>query len=115
VGGQLCTQVTHLALMGHLINQSDKSKLVLFLMASTARDTSTKVDPGTYWGGWEMLAKSLGYKALDDPAKKAVQRAIKELVEAGLVERLGNPAWGHRQVYRLTLPEPLTGQQKGAP
>lgn len=106
MGGRIVTHIVHLALMGHLDNHSDKGRMVLLVMASIGRDKPGKnVEAGIYFGGWELLARSMGYKEYTPAAHRAVARCIAELTEAGLIEPLTDARSGHRQVYRITLPE----------
>src|SRR5262245_58311653 len=87
MGGQLCTQVVALSMLGHLVTLTQSARVVLFAMATIARDMpQNHTDPVTYWGGWELLAKALGHKEPTPTAKRAVARAVAELVDAGLVE-----------------------------
>lgn len=110
MGGRLCTQVVDLASLGHLVNHSDRALACLLVMASIARDTPTpKVDAGLYYGGWPLLARCLGFKVYNPAAERAVARAIRQLVDAGLVVPEGKPGTHNRQVYRLTLPSPFVG------
>jgi hypothetical protein len=84
---------------------------VLLVMASIGRDNDTaKADAGYYYGGWELLARVLGFKVYNRAAQRAVARAVSELVDAGLVVRDGKPGPKRRQVYRLTLPSPFVGK-----
>jgi hypothetical protein len=108
MGGRLCTHVVDLSVTGHLDNHTDKGRLTLLIMASIGRDEpnpKTKIERGVYYGGWEMLARALGYKEYTAAAERAVARAIAELTEAGLIEPVGTPTRGQRQAYKLTLPQ----------
>lgn len=110
MGGRLCTQVVDLASLGHLVNQSDRALVLLLAMASVGRDTATtKVEAGVYYGGWPLLARVLGFKTYNAAAERAVARAVRELVDAGLITREAKPGPHNRQVYRLTLPSPFVG------
>jgi hypothetical protein len=105
-----------------------RSKVVLIKMAHTALDQpNRKGQPaGIYYGGWEPLALALGYEVPDlDPdnekvcqqrrtAGQAVRRAVKPLVQLGVVERLtpsGKVHKGNRQVFRLHVFGPLRSSQ----
>lgn len=108
MGGALASHVVDLAALGYLANASDRARLVLLIMSTVARDKAQpNVEAGIYYGGWEYLAKCLGFKAYTSGARRAVARAMRELVDLGLVEPLGFARPGHRQGYRITLPERL--------
>ena len=75
-------------------------------MASIGRDQPKgKVLSGVYYGGWELIAKALGYEEYTPAAERAVARALAELTNAGLIEPLGRAGQGRRQAYRITLPD----------
>lgn len=102
----MCTHVTDLAALGRLDHLSDRTFRVLYVMASVARDEGPRVaEPNLYFGGWEYLAKTIGYRDYTPAAQRAVARAIAELVAAGLIKRVGNPGPMHRQAYLITLPD----------
>jgi hypothetical protein len=55
-----------------------------------------------YFGGWGPLA--LLFPTLSPLGQEtAVARAIRELVNAGLIKPIGTAARGHRQHYEITL------------
>ncbi|HEY9251580.1 MAG TPA: hypothetical protein VIP06_02895 [Nocardioides sp.] len=79
-------------------------------MSLTALDKPTPEQPARmYFGGREHLAIGLGRKLEDADAKgqkaihEAVRRVIKNLVDAGAIERTTHAREGRRQVYRLLL------------
>ena len=65
---------------------------VLSRMAITAHDKDTsEYDARYYFGGWKPLALSLGYQVeaaelLPPDAKRAVARALRELIDQGLIK-----------------------------
>jgi hypothetical protein len=84
---------------------TDRARLVLVVMAlhSLDREFSRTRMPRLYYGGREMVCYTLGW--FPSPAMiRRVDRAITELVEAGLIERLGTHAPGRAQCFRLNLP-----------
>ncbi|MEP9384533.1 hypothetical protein [Nocardioides sp. KR10-350] len=82
---------------------SATTRLVLLRMAVTAHDGD---EEPRYHAGWIPLALFLGYPLGSakerDTAKRAVKRALRELVEAGLVKPLHEWEKG-RRVYLLLL------------
>lgn len=89
---------------------SNRAFRVLVRMALSALDKTNErgQPPGLYWGGWEVLALSLGRQDLETPsarrlAQETVRRAIQELVAAGLVTPLHVAQRGTRQTYQLNL------------
>lgn len=76
------------------------ARVVLMRMAHTALDTD---HAPAYFGGWPTLAVALGY---DDPtshaAELAVGRAVRQLVEVGLIKPDGDTPGGNRR-YLITL------------
>jgi hypothetical protein len=95
----------------------DRAMRVLIRMAVTAMDDGM---PPRYFGGWEVLAKSLGCvwtaptanmteqerreaERSTEAARRAVGRAVHALIEAGAVERLNTPQAGRRADYALML------------
>jgi hypothetical protein len=108
VGGVIVSHVVELATTGRLDKVSDKAKIVVMVMASIGRDRDQpNVQAGVYYGGWPLLARALGYPLYTPAAHRAVARAIAELIDAGLIEPLGDPRPGVRQAYRITLPPTL--------
>lgn len=107
-------QLVGLVLANHS-SLSDRAFRLAVRMAHSALDTPNgKGQPaGVYFGGWELLALTLGRKPeeLDKNhspktwarAKETVRRATQELVRAGIVEPLGPAYSGRRQAYRLHL------------
>lgn len=77
-------------------------------MALSARDLDR---PPIYFGGWEFLAGGLGWPRddVDDPepyppaAKRAVARAVSELVAIGAVKSYGAAGRGHNVTYELRI------------
>lgn len=85
---------------------------VLVRMAHTALDEDTKARPARlYYGGREVLAATLRPDVHDFEegskewrgAEANVRRALRILIEAGAIERVGQAHTGERQVYRLIL------------
>jgi hypothetical protein len=107
VGHELTAAAAGAGLAGRTARVSHSARLVLFGMASVAHDTGTKTKPrAQYWGGWEWLARAcLGRTEYDRAAEASVGRAIRELVDAGLIKQVGR-LHGERHnnaVYELTL------------
>jgi hypothetical protein len=85
-------------------------------MAHSALDEGSNGRPSRlYFAGWEPLALVLG-REIPRPepdteeasrarrlASETVRRAIRDLVDAGLVEPLAVAYRGNRQTYRLNL------------
>lgn len=95
----------------------DRAMRVLIRMAVTAMDDGV---PPRYFGGWELLAHSLGCvwtaptplmsdderqeaERSTEAARRAVGRAVRALIQAGAVERLNVPQAGRRADYALIL------------
>jgi hypothetical protein len=79
----------------------------LVAMAVVARDRDTKASPARlYFGGWEWLARAALHRPspYDLADKQAVGRAIRELIDLGLIKRRGRIAGQQSTVvYELTL------------
>lgn len=81
----------------------------LVVMALTARDRpGAHGEPaGVYWGGHDLLAKSLGLCDWDqEPSAndlRVVRRVLAELVQAGAVKPVNKPQFGTRAEYQLAL------------
>lgn len=104
-----------------------RSARVLARMALDAVDPpgSPSYPPSIYYGGWEALARALGRdvpseaqaRAIDgarrsrETSAKLVQRVMVELIETGLVERIGKAHGGRSQHYRLNLSPTVTVPQ----
>jgi hypothetical protein len=73
-------------------------------MTMTARDAASDTAPERcYFAGWEHLAYMLGYDGLTPNGRKAVMRAVGELVDKGLIKRDYVEGYDRRKaVYRLT-------------
>ena len=90
----------------HLDHRAGRTLLV---MANVARDrTGAHGEPaGVYWGGHDLLAKSLGMCDWDqDPSPNAlreVRRVLAELVQAGAIKPVNKPRPGERAEYQLAL------------
>ncbi len=81
-------------------------------MAASAVDESDgDTRRAVYRGGWVPLSVMIGYPPpadggpMSEPARRAVRRALRELVRAGLVEPVdGTQTRDHRdRVYRITV------------
>ena len=80
-------------------------------MAVTARDDD---DPPRYFGGWEPLAKALGYVEQDESARAFVRRVVGLLVKHGLIARHGAAArTGRNAEYVLLFPGQVQLAPKG--
>lgn len=80
---------------------------LLLWMARCCRDASDEyTEAGLYFGGQELSAQGLGYmpdEARSVKAKSAVKRAVQELLEAGLVERVRTGGHGRTAAFRLNV------------
>lgn len=85
---------------------------VLCRMCTSALDKPNGTAPGRlYFGGWVPLAMMLGFPAppegepLPDTAKQAVRRAIRDLIDNGLIAVADDAEQApHRyRAYRITL------------
>jgi hypothetical protein len=107
MGNQLIRHVEAMLMDGQRVKGlSPSSRLVLVIMAADAHDTGTRTIPAAYYfRGWPHLGRMLGYDTYDHRAERAVARAVRELRQAGLVERDDSwrpPEWSAAG-YRLTL------------
>jgi hypothetical protein len=76
-------------------------RLVLVVMCLQALDSDRgQRRGGLYFGGWEDLARHLGYPTYGNAGKLAVKRAMRALIAAKLVERW-DVGPGGRVAYRL--------------
>lgn len=81
----------------------------LLVMALTARDRAGEAgEPaGVYWGGHDLLAKSLGFTDWDQEpdatALRKVRKTLAALVQAGAVKPVNKPRPGMRAEYQLDL------------
>jgi hypothetical protein len=95
--------------MGHqnaaralLVQCTPRAKLVLVTMALHSLDPGAKRgEPLHYFGGWQVLAMSLGFEDYGITAKSAVARAVAELVDKGLVKPVDRTSSG-TPVYHLS-------------
>lgn len=79
---------------------SPRARLVLTRMCSAAKDADT---PPIYFGGWGPLAEALGFATYTRSAHSAVARAVKELLECGVIKSYGAPGPGHNVTYEIRL------------
>lgn len=120
-------------LVGHALNPSwaglsDRAARVLVQMCYVAKDTATNGHAaGVYWAGHSTLIiavlgldpDQLTAKQLE-AAEKAIQRAMRELREAGAVSVVSAAARGRNAVYQLHpdrypgMPAPDTDQPEPA-
>lgn len=89
-------------------DMSDRSALVLLVMASMSLDNDGTNPARHYFGGWHRLANALGFPNanVDSAGRKAVQRSLRDLRERGIVQRVGKAETAHRashHVYALDL------------
>jgi hypothetical protein len=76
-------------------NRHDRARVVFLAMCSRAKDSDTYPQ---FFGGSAELAHVLGFEPDDPAGERAVERAIKVLVDAGLVAQIGRTsARGHRR------------------
>lgn len=113
-----------MAVHTHWTFVSDPAFRVLSRMALTALDNASNGnEPGLYYAGRELLARSLKQpfpEGDDDEAERrrerlfwTVRKAVRELVAAGAIERVGDARPGRNQVYRLKVMGVLTAPPKG--
>lgn len=80
-----------------------RTTLVLARMAHTALDEPNgKTPAGMYWAGHDLLAACFPGGATE-LNRRAVRKAVTELVAVGAIERVERGYNGHRTVYRLTF------------
>jgi hypothetical protein len=91
MGFHLTDNITLLGMTGRLGELSPAAIGCLLVMAHVALDKPTKRDPARiYFGGWEYLGRAaLGRTDYDAAAHRAVARAVRELVDVGLVKDVG--------------------------
>lgn len=85
---------------------SDRSRLALDHMCRSARDVANQTTPAAiYTGGYVSLGMHLlGFeKGGSDAGKTAAKRAIRELVDAGLIELVRRSGAGQSAAYRILL------------
>lgn len=81
---------------------SPSSRCVLARMALVAQDDD---NPPTYWGGWPMLAThGLGYETYTRAAEKAVERAVRELQDRGVIKVIRPGGRNRNTEYAVTIP-----------
>lgn len=57
--------------------------------------------PPLYFGGWELIASAMGFKSYTHAADVAVNRAIRELTDLGMIKAASSAAPGQRTAYEL--------------
>lgn len=82
--------------------ESDRARIVLVAMALHAMDSD---ETPAYFGGWEALSIPLGYSEPNETARRAVQRAVTELRDCGLITQNTqlNRTWKRR--WMLSIPD----------
>lgn len=100
MGANLVAQV--LTSWAHL---PDRPFRVLVRMALTALDKPQNGHPAhVYFAGWELLALTLRSDGgTEQSRKRAIARAVSDLIDEGAIERADAGRTGHKAVYRLTL------------
>lgn len=114
----LGAHLVSLALVRWAPHVTDRAFRVLIRMAHTALDTSVANSrpAGVYFGGHELLALTLrGDGVADDAALKTVQRAVRELIDIGAVERMSDGRRGNQASYKLLLENAVKGDTSGPP
>lgn len=91
VGYHLTDAVGLLGMTGRLAGLSGNAIACLYVMAHVALDKPTKHEQArVYFAGWEYLARTaLGRLDYSDTERRAVARALRELIDAGLVKPIG--------------------------
>jgi len=82
------------------------SRLLVHMALECWDETRGAQEPRRYFAGRESSAIALGFLAPANgsrEAHRAVQRAVKELVDHGAIRRLNAPGYGHRAEYKLLL------------
>lgn len=84
---------------------SERARMALDYMCWHTRDTDSQDEPaGLYWGGHLPIAGFiLGDRAGTPGGIKAVQRAIRELVDAGLVEQTHPALRNKAAIYQIRI------------
>lgn len=102
--GSKLAHAAHYEALGGTI--SDRARIVLNHMCWASFD-DPKPDRASaeYWGGHIVLGEVLmGHnQGGTDGARRAVRRAIKELLDAGLIERLREGDGRERTVYKVLV------------
>jgi hypothetical protein len=109
MGSELVVAVGALGATGQLDGLSIRAKHTLDVMASTALDRDAKDGRPArhYFAGWELIAAHLGYsrEVIDGPgrdvARRAVGRAMAELVAAGHIKQVGRTGPHGNRVWLL--------------
>ena len=102
--GWKLAKAIHRASLGGQI--TDRARLALDYMAWTCLDDARPGEPAAeYWGGHPAItAALLGLDAVGtDAGHKAAQRALRELVDAGHIERIADGTGATRARYRILL------------
>ncbi|WP_156351707.1 MULTISPECIES: hypothetical protein [unclassified Agreia] len=98
----------HAFRLGAELNLGDRAKVVFLWMAHICLDSDdSAIEPRRYFGGFISLATALGFSAPDNAsegARRAVKRAIKELVDKGAIKRVSHGRAGQNAVYELLIP-----------
>lgn len=87
-------------------NISDRARIALTTMCWTALDDPRNGDPAAeFWAGRQMIAAALlGInEAGTDTGNKAAQRAVRELIQAGLIERIRDGRGTTHARYRILI------------
>lgn len=88
----------------------DRAFRVLVRMAMTALDEGTEeVPPNLYFGGKDLLLAVLRGERTGTlkSLERSLERAVKDLVELGAIERTNRAFFGERACYKLTLMGPV--------
>jgi hypothetical protein len=100
MGAHLCSRAEVYALPGLRTNAA---RTVLFSMCLHALDADATP---MYFAGSALLSRMLGYPPDSGAGKRAVIRAINELVEAGVIMKVQGLPRSHNRRWLLTLPGP---------
>lgn len=118
MGWKLAKAAHDAGLAGHI---SDRARLVLDYMCWHTRDVGTATEQaGLYWAGHLPIAGYLlGDRGNTPAGTKAVQRAIRELVDLGLIEQTQTALRNKAAIYlirdiRTWQPPVDNSPQKGA-
>jgi hypothetical protein len=88
-----------------------RDQLALVFMANTALDAD---DPPRYFGGWEALARALGFDVSDERnAAEQVRRVLAALAKAGAVVSSSRARMNIRAEYALALEPAFTFRPSG--
>lgn len=93
---------------------SDRARVALDHMCRHARDVANEeIEAGVYNLGWQTLAICLVgvVKGGSEAGRKSATRAVRELLDAGLIEQVKKAGLRQTASYRITFGGELNGHQ----